>query len=116
MARAQRRRAAHSGRRRDAAEGVAQPPRGDAQSAPRPAAAAPRVQPRRRRNPFGFLRRFEPRFVADVVSELKKVTWPSFAEARYLTFVVAVVAVSVGILLGLVDLAFGWVIEQLFFT
>lgn len=90
--------------------------RGDSPPPSRPATTTQRVQPRRRRNPFGFLRRFEPRFVADVISELKKVTWPTLAEARYLTFVVAVVALSVGTFLGLVDLAFGWVIEQLFFT
>lgn len=62
------------------------------------------------------MRRFEPRFVADVISELKKVTWPTFAETRYLTFVVGVVAIAVGIVLGLTDLAFGWIIERLFFS
>jgi preprotein translocase SecE subunit len=62
------------------------------------------------------LRRFEPRFVADVISELRKVTWPTIAETRYLTFVVAIVAVAVGIVLGIFDLAFGWAIEQVFFN
>ena len=57
-----------------------------------------------------------PRFIADIVSELRKVTWPSFSETRYLTFVVGVVAIAMGILLGSADLLFGWVIEQLFFT
>lgn len=70
---------------------------------------------KRRFNPFGWLRRFEPRAVADVISELRKVTWPTVAETRYLTFVVAVVAVAVGIVLGVFDLAFGWAIEQVFF-
>jgi len=81
-------------------------------------AAAGRVRPvpqRRRFNPFGWMRRFEPRAVADVISELRKVTWPTAAETRYLTFVVAVVAVIVGIILGIFDLAFGWAIEQVFF-
>ncbi len=76
----------------------------------------PRSQPGRGRNPFGFLKRFEPRAIADIVSELRKVTWPSFTETRYLTFVVAVVAIAVGILLGAADLLFGWMIEQLFFN
>jgi preprotein translocase SecE subunit len=79
-------------------------------------ATAPRVQRSRSWNPFGFLKRFQPRAVADVISELRKVTWPTFAETRYLTLVVAVVAIVVGVILGLFDLLFGWIIEQLFFT
>ncbi len=86
-----------------------------ATAAPSPA-PVPRMQPRRSRNPFGFLKRFEPRFLADIVSELRKVTWPTFNETRYLTFVVAVVAIAMGILLGAADLLFGWIIEQLFFN
>jgi preprotein translocase SecE subunit len=70
----------------------------------------------KRRSWFGWLRRFEPRAVADVISELRKVTWPTAAETRYLTFVVAVVAVAVGILLGVFDLFFGWAVEQVFFN
>ena len=71
---------------------------------------------KRRFSPFGWLRRFEPRAVADVISELRKVTWPTAAETRYLTFVVAVVAIAVGIVLGVFDLFFGWAIEQVFFN
>lgn len=88
---------------------------------PRPAAAAPAAPgaPRpaapRRRNPFAFLSRLQPRFIADIVSELRKVTWPTFAETRYLTVVVAIVAVAVGIFLGGIDLVFGWAVEKLFF-
>ncbi len=87
---------------------------------PRPASAPvsagiARPEPRRRRNPFGFLKRFEPRFLADIISELRKVSWPTFAETRYLTVVVAIVAVAMGALLGTLDLGFGWVIEKVFF-
>ncbi len=91
---------------------------------PRPAAPAPVAQglnrpapgaPARRRNPLRFLGRLEPRFIADIISELRKVSWPSFAETRYLTFVVAIVAVAVGLLLGSIDLFFGWAINRLFF-
>jgi preprotein translocase subunit SecE len=71
--------------------------------------------PARGRKPFGFLGRISPRFVSDIISELRKVTWPTVAETRYLTIVVAIVAGAVGILLGSLDLVFGWVIEQLFF-
>ena len=91
---------------------------------PRPAAAAQpaqgiaRPQPQaapRRKNPLGFLAKLQPRFIADIFSELRKVTWPTFTETRYLTFVVAIVALAVGIFLGLLDLFFGWAIEKLFF-
>ncbi len=75
-----------------------------------------RPTPPRRRRLLAPLARLQPRFVADVVAELKKVTWPSASETRYLTLVVAVVAVVVGVILGSFDLLFGWIIEQLFFT
>lgn len=116
----QRRRGRRGGRERRA-EGAPTPPplpRAPSESGgvAATAVAAPRA-PRERRGwrPFGFLRRLQPRAVADVVSELRKVTWPTFAETRYLTVVVAIVAVAVGIVLGLFDLLFGWIIERLFF-
>ena len=86
-------------------------------AAPQPAAGVPRptAAPRRRRNPFAFLGRFEPRWIADIVSELKKVTWPGWEETRHLTIVVSIVATVVGVSLGLIDLGFGWVIEKLLF-
>jgi len=126
MARSQRRRASRSRRASagsgGAVDGGAAGGGGGggvtATAAPPPPSQAPvpRIQPRRSRNPFGFLKRFEPRALADIVSELRKVTWPTFSETRYLTFVVAVVAIAMGILLGAADLLFGWIIEQLFFN
>jgi preprotein translocase SecE subunit len=108
-----------------AAEAAAPPqaPRRIRDNLPRPAAPAPAPrplphatpQPTRRRNPVSALSRLQPRFVADIVAETRKVTWPTFAETRYLTFVVVVVAVVVGLFLGLIDLGFGWVVERLFF-
>jgi preprotein translocase subunit SecE len=88
---------------------------------PRPSAppvstgARPAPVQRRKRNPFGFLGRFKPRFVADILSELRKVTWPTLAETRYLTIVVAIVAIAVGLVLGTIDLGFGWLVERFFF-
>lgn len=89
---------------------------------PRPApaplaagAARPAPVAKKRRNPLSFLGRFEPKFVADIISETRKVTWPSFNETRYLTIVVAIVATAVGLFLGGIDLLFGWIIEKLFF-
>src|SRR5690349_10352615 len=69
-----------------------------------------------KRSPFAKLARLQPRFLAGIISELRKVTWPSFAETRYLTLVVAIVSLVVGVFLGLVDLAFGKIIEAIFFN
>lgn len=76
----------------------------------------PRPSGRRRFRPFGWLSRLQPRFLADIIAELRKVTWPTAGDTRYLTFVVAVVAVFMGLLLGAFDLAFGQIIERLFFN
>jgi preprotein translocase SecE subunit len=86
-----------------------------ARPAPSPTPAQPQPVRRRKRSPFGFLSRLTPRFVGDIISELRKVTWPTFAETRYLTVVVAIVALIMGIFLGLIDLFFGWAVERLFF-
>ncbi len=49
----------------------------------------------------------------DIWSELKKVTWPSCDETRYLTTVVIIVAVAVGLILGGIDIFFNWLIDRL---
>ncbi len=74
-----------------------------------------RTRANRSSNPLSFVKRLWPRFIVDIVSELRKVTWPTFSETRYLTIVVAVVAIAVGLFLGGFDLFFGWIIEKLFF-
>jgi len=52
------------------------------------------------------------RFVVDAYYELRhKVTWPTFEEARNMTFVVVVLSAVIGGLLGLVDIG----LQQLFF-
>ena len=119
MARTQRRRAATAPA--TPAEATTEGARRVRESLPRPASAPvasgmARPEPRKSRNPFGFLKKFEPRFVSDIISELRKVTWPSFSETRYLTVVVAIVAVAMGLFLGALDLGFGWVIERIFFS
>ena len=43
------------------------------------------------------------RYFNETTGELKKVSWPSWAEARQLTVLVIIVMVVVGIFLGLVD-------------
>lgn len=64
----------------------------------------------------GLLRRSSPaesgprggifQFFGEVVSELKKVTWPTRQETTRLTILVIAVAVSIGIALGLLDLLY----------
>ena len=56
--------------------------------------------------------RWVPRFVRDIISELRKVSWPAREETTRLTVVVIIVAVSIGLMLGAVDLVFNWVVEE----
>jgi preprotein translocase SecE subunit len=48
----------------------------------------------------------------DIVSELKKVTWPTREETTRLSFAVIVVSVAIGLLLGGVDLGFNWLVDN----
>ncbi len=45
-------------------------------------------------------------FLSEVASELRKVVWPTREEATRLTVMVIVVAVTVGVALGLIDIGF----------
>jgi preprotein translocase subunit SecE len=71
-------------------------------------------QTRGARPPAQHKRRLRvPGWLDDIWSELKKVTWPTREETAYLTMVVIIVAVAVGMLLGGVDIAFSWLIDKL---
>jgi preprotein translocase subunit SecE len=54
-----------------------------------------------------------PGFIEDIFAELKKVTWPTRQETAYLTMVVLIVATAAGVVLGLVDVVFNWVVDQI---
>jgi len=54
----------------------------------------------------------KPRWAQDIISELRKVTWPSRREVMNLTVVVLVVSLLLGALLGGADLAFSWFVEE----
>ena len=58
-------------------------------------------------------RNYKPvRFVREAYNELRyKVTWPTFQEARNMTFVVIALSAAVALLLGIVDLG----LTKLFF-
>ncbi|MBI2909536.1 MAG: preprotein translocase subunit SecE [Chloroflexi bacterium] len=54
------------------------------------------------------------RFVVDTISELKKVIWPTRDEAMNLTVIVMIVSIAVGLMLGVVDFAFSWLVNNVF--
>ena len=74
-----------------------------------PAATAAPAHPEQGRTRGSF---FRPAWITDIISELRKVTWPSRQEVGYLSFGVIVVSLIVGMVLGVSDLAFGWFVEQ----
>jgi preprotein translocase subunit SecE len=59
-----------------------------------------------------FFERIVPRPVRDILSELRKVTWPTREETSRLTVVVIIVAVTIGLALGGVDLLFNEAVER----
>ena len=46
------------------------------------------------------------RYFGDIVSELRRVTWPTRQETYRLTIMVIMVAATIGLFLGLVDMVF----------
>jgi preprotein translocase SecE subunit len=54
-------------------------------------------------------------FIGDTIDELKKVTWLKWPqEVVYLSVLVMVVAVAVGLIMGGVDFVFNYLINTLF--
>ncbi len=52
-------------------------------------------------------------FIGDIIAELKKVVWLSRREAFYLTGIVLLVIIIVGIFLGLIDFGFGRLVNSI---
>lgn len=52
--------------------------------------------------------------IGETIAELKKVVWLTRREAAYLTFMVLIVAVIVGILLGAFDFGFTNLVDKFF--
>ncbi len=74
---------------------------------------APARRPQREaREGRGLLSLLRPRWAEEIISELRKVTWPSREDTWYLTFVVVVVAAAFGVFLGGVDMFFNWAIDN----
>ena len=68
------------------------------------AKAAPRA-------PGGLLA-WRPRFLMDIISELRKVVWPTREDTFHLAVVVVIVTIIFGALLGAIDIGFGWLIDK----
>jgi preprotein translocase subunit SecE len=90
---------------------TARPARATAASGPGSGQRA--VAPARSPLPAGGLRALlRPQWFRDVMSELRKVTWPTRQETTNLTLVVVVVSAALGLFLGGLDYAFNWIIEN----
>ena len=55
---------------------------------------------------------WRPQYIMDIITELRKVTWPSRGDTIHLTIVVVVVSVIIGAMLGGIDFGFGWIIDK----
>jgi preprotein translocase SecE subunit len=55
---------------------------------------------------------WRPRFLMDVASELRKVIWPKREDVTHLTFVIVIVTIFIGAVLGLIDISFSWLIDK----
>ena len=54
------------------------------------------------------------RFISETIAELKKVVWLTRREAAYLTVLVLIVAITVGLSLGAIDYGFTNLIDKVF--
>ncbi len=61
-----------------------------------------------------IIKRSRFRFIGETIAELKKVVWLTKREAAYLTFLVLIVAVTVGLILGAFDYGFTHLVSEFF--
>ena len=80
-----------------------------------PGRALPRTgtpRPTAPRDARGGILSWRPRFIVDIISELRKVVWPTREDTIHLTVVVVIVTVLIGALLGAIDIGFGQLIDE----
>ena len=53
-------------------------------------------------------------FISDTIAELKKVVWLTRQEAAYLTVLVLIVSIAVGLVLGIIDYSFTKLVDGVF--
>jgi len=77
-------------------------------------AAIPRGAPRSvsAKAKRGGILSWRPRWITDIIIELRKVVWPSRQDTVHLTVVVLIVASIIGAALGGLDLGFAWLAEH----
>jgi preprotein translocase subunit SecE len=61
----------------------------------------------------GGILSWRPRWIADIITELRKVVWPTRQDTVHLTVVVLIVATIIGLALGGLDLGFAWLAENI---
>ena len=54
------------------------------------------------------------RFISETIAELKKVVWLSRREAAYLSALVLLVSITMGLILGVIDFGFTKLVNNLF--
>ena len=54
------------------------------------------------------------RFITETIAELKKVVWLTRREAVYLSFLVLIVCIAVGLFLGVIDYGFTQLVNEFF--
>ncbi|MCJ7511102.1 MAG: preprotein translocase subunit SecE, partial [Dehalococcoidia bacterium] len=86
---------------------VAKDPKRGGRAIPR---AAPRAASAKAK---GGILSWRPRWIADIISELRKVVWPTRQDTIHLTVVVLIVSVVIGAALGGLDVGFAWLAEHI---
>ena len=54
------------------------------------------------------------RFISETIAELKKVTWLTRQEVIYLTTLVVIISITVGLILGIIDYGFTRLVDDIF--
>ena len=54
------------------------------------------------------------RFIGETIAELKKVVWLTRREVAYLTVLVLIVSITMGIILGVIDFGFTKLVNNVF--
>ncbi len=54
------------------------------------------------------------RFIGETIAELKKVVWLTRREAAYLTLLVVIISIAMGLFLGAIDYGFTNLVNKLF--
>ncbi len=55
-------------------------------------------------------------FISEIIAELRKAVWLTRREAAYLTFLVLVISIAAGIVLGVVDFGFSSLVDRFFLS